>query len=301
MPHNEINLEDYEEIIDPVVEHLAICHKAQGYSANNWGDKPLMLKSKANNIVVQELRKALKQVRVELSMQEFLRKFFSLWEEDAATLAKILGFDIEGSEWVEEYADEKAEMVTLLKSVKSEEDFFELEPETQDRILDLQVKFEKSLLSDKSSEGALSEVNSVNLTEENKEKPMSENTNIDVVALQKQLEDLKAQNDLLMEQRKEDQLLSKSKGLSFVEDHSVVVDMLKSLSEESVDSVFELLEKAGSKINELEDKVAELEKSLEDKESEGDIMNKSFSIPSGNNSEDYDMVGNIANHYTKKD
>jgi hypothetical protein len=67
------------------------------------------------------------EVTVSLSMKDFLKKFFDLWEEDAATLAGVLGYDSsvydnylneDGSYMSdEEYINSKIESVRLLKGI----------------------------------------------------------------------------------------------------------------------------------------------------------------------------------------
>lgn len=74
---------------------IALCHIDQGYSAN-LRPASLLMKSdiKPENITV-DLIKTLQQVTVTMSFEEFLSRFFYMWEDDARLLAKLLGFQTE--------------------------------------------------------------------------------------------------------------------------------------------------------------------------------------------------------------
>jgi hypothetical protein len=88
-------LEKYEEIVDVSFDHegahLASTHTLQGGASNGW-NTALILKA---DDVDQDLVKALEQVEVKLSMEEFLRKFFDMWSGDAELLTTILGMETE--------------------------------------------------------------------------------------------------------------------------------------------------------------------------------------------------------------
>ncbi len=45
--------------------------------------------------ITEDVIKALQQVTVSMSFEEFLRKFFYMWSDDAELLAKLLGFETE--------------------------------------------------------------------------------------------------------------------------------------------------------------------------------------------------------------
>lgn len=95
------NLKNHTEIVDITFDHdgshVALCHKEQGYSANLWGEKPLILKSDLNldNVTNLNIMKALEQVTITTTLEDVLDKYFDLWGFDAALLAKVLGFDTE--------------------------------------------------------------------------------------------------------------------------------------------------------------------------------------------------------------
>lgn len=109
----------------------------QGGPANN---RTILLCKSSNQLEETiELKKALEQVVVTLSMEEFLKRFFYLWEEDATLLTKLLGFETE-----DEYD----------LSVDAEEDKKELEKETAD----LNEKLSQFKLMKSMNEGTVTEI-----------------------------------------------------------------------------------------------------------------------------------------------
>ena len=69
--------------------HLALVHKAQGGSANGY--KTLVMKS-VDNRSPEFIEKA-SQVKVTLSLPDFLEKFFHVWGDDAELLATLFGYE----------------------------------------------------------------------------------------------------------------------------------------------------------------------------------------------------------------
>lgn len=108
-----------------------------GHAAN--GFQTIILKATNQPEETIELKKALEQVVVTLSMEEFLKRFFYLWEEDATLLTKLLGFETE-----DEYE----------LSVDAEEDKKELEKETAD----LNEKLSQFKLMKSMNEGTVTEI-----------------------------------------------------------------------------------------------------------------------------------------------
>lgn len=51
---------------------------------------------------IVEVNKALEQITLKLSMEEFLRKFFDMWSSDAEVLTKLLGFETEHEAYMKE-------------------------------------------------------------------------------------------------------------------------------------------------------------------------------------------------------
>ena len=71
--------------------HLALVHKDQGGSANGYST----LVMKATGKYSDEFLQKAAQVQVTLSFEEFLQRFFYMWEEDAKVLATMLGLQSE--------------------------------------------------------------------------------------------------------------------------------------------------------------------------------------------------------------
>jgi hypothetical protein len=68
--------------------HLALVHKDQGGAANGYST--LVMKS-AKDFTPEIIHK-MQQVRVTMELDDFLEKFFGLWEDDAAVLAAMMGY-----------------------------------------------------------------------------------------------------------------------------------------------------------------------------------------------------------------
>ena len=115
---------------------IALTHKDQGYSANNR-HVSLLTKSEVDpSKLTVDIIKSLEQVQLNISMEEYLRRFFHLWSSDAELLTKVLGMKTEfeqsiddnppaddswQAEWNErhqEYLDEQLSSVTLIKKAK---------------------------------------------------------------------------------------------------------------------------------------------------------------------------------------
>lgn len=80
--------------------HLALVHKAQGGAANGY--KTLVMKS-VDNRSPEFIEKA-SQVKVTLSLPDFLEKFFHVWGEDAELLATMFGYEPSEDESDDEYS-----------------------------------------------------------------------------------------------------------------------------------------------------------------------------------------------------
>lgn len=68
--------------------HLALVHKEQGGAANGYST--LIMKSAAN--FSEEFIQKVQQIRVTMELDDFLSKFFGLWEDDAKVLAAMFGY-----------------------------------------------------------------------------------------------------------------------------------------------------------------------------------------------------------------
>jgi multidrug efflux pump subunit AcrB len=141
--------------------HVALVSKDQGGSACGYS----VLVTKSTNSGIQptdvvKVQKALEQITVTMSMEEFLRKFFDMWSSDAETLTKLLGFETEFEankaeressdgeyDWEKEHEKwitERVAQFTIMKSLSenpnqtiSDEDFI--------AITTIQSQIEKSL------------------------------------------------------------------------------------------------------------------------------------------------------------
>lgn len=141
---------------DKKTPHLAVTHKLQGYSANGRPDA-LLLKAKDGVVEDSEVIKALTQVKVELSMEEFLQRFFGMYWDDAELLTKLLGFETEyeynkkvnaGQDAhvdVESWLNTKLDRFELMKSAFENNDFSDFDVTDYYEVTLLQKQFEESL------------------------------------------------------------------------------------------------------------------------------------------------------------
>lgn len=117
---------------------IALTHVDQGYSANNR-EVSLLMKSDIDPAkLTVEVVKNLEQIQLKISMEEFLRKFFDMWYDDAELLTKLLGFQTQleydaekeqDDEWLQdwnkrhqEYLDDKLESIAIINKAKSGEE-----------------------------------------------------------------------------------------------------------------------------------------------------------------------------------
>lgn len=135
---------------------IALCHEAQGFSANKRPISLLMKSDLEPEQLTDDIVKVLRQVTVDLSFEEYLMRFFGLWSWDAKKLAALLGFEIEeeafarehpDSEWaqadaemVREWLEEVNSTVTLHKAAQEGKDLTLIE---QYELLKAQQKFEE--------------------------------------------------------------------------------------------------------------------------------------------------------------
>lgn len=133
---------------------IALCHKLQGYGANNRPVSLLMKSELSPDQLTKDVIKALRQVTLEISFEEYLRRFFDMWSCDAENLAFILGFKTEWEEYLEqcepeqvdnyrEFMEERLSYITLLKAANEGKTDFTLEEEYE--LIKAQQQFEKAL------------------------------------------------------------------------------------------------------------------------------------------------------------
>lgn len=100
--------------------HLALTSKSNGPA--NGMDVALVMK---NTNFSPEFIQKIQEVQVTLSLPEFLRRFFSVYYEDAEVLARFLGYvpPESSDEWnYEDYIQEKVDSFTILKSLNDTQD-----------------------------------------------------------------------------------------------------------------------------------------------------------------------------------
>jgi hypothetical protein len=102
--------------------HVALTSKSQGGPANTH-DYALVLKS---NKFSEEFVEKMQQVRVTMELPDFLRKFFSMYGDDAELLARMMGYEkpeseeySEPMESYEDYIQSKLEAFEILKSANT--------------------------------------------------------------------------------------------------------------------------------------------------------------------------------------
>lgn len=133
---------------------IALCHKLQGYGANNRPVSLLMKSELSPDQLTEDVIKALRQVTLEISFEEYLRRFFDMWSCDAENLAFILGFKTEWEEYLEQcepeqlddyrkFMEERLSYITLLKAANEGKTDFTLEEEYE--LIKAQQQFEKAL------------------------------------------------------------------------------------------------------------------------------------------------------------
>jgi len=98
--------------------HIALVSKQQGGPASG-ADYALVMKAKGFS---QEFIEKVQQVRVTMELPDFLRKFFSLYGEDAEILARMMGYEYpeseekEVAESYEDYIESRMEAFEIIKA-----------------------------------------------------------------------------------------------------------------------------------------------------------------------------------------
>ena len=250
---------------DGYAPHLAYTTPASGGAATGL-NKPLLLKADTPAITPEslELMKAAKEIRIELSMEEFLRKFMGMYWDDANILAGILGYESyynESKEVAKEAIESELDGFTLLKSLKTEADFYSLELESQLKVLKVQQDFETALEGTQSEERSLTKnkvpLNNKTLNGDNMPDTLKvEDLVKSVQSLEDALQIEKSAREALEakeDSRLENAFIKKAKDLGFVEDPEKFGKLLKSMeSEGDALEVLEVLEKASEAITKAE-------------------------------------------------
>lgn len=211
---------------------IALTHVDQGYSANQRPVSLLMKSDIAPDLLTVDVVKALRQVSVELSMEEFLRRFFNMWSDDAQLLAKLLGYETELEDSAEENPDDvwlqqynasvqamlegELNYITLLKSAQAgteltlpeQFDLLKAQQAFEQGASLHEIEFEKAnepvkpVTTDSAVSGELSSGNPTVHTQE--EPPVTTQT-VDVTKSQEYLDLLKANEELKAKAAKVDE------------------------------------------------------------------------------------------------
>lgn len=132
--------------------HVALVGKHQGGPANGY----TTLITKSTEGIPQTFVEKADMVRVTMTIQEFLRRFFGMYYEDAEILARILGYDTEMSDeeipdTYEDYIQSKVDSVEVMKSLFKAEDMTkalsEVSEEQFEALLNDQLMIEKAMSS----------------------------------------------------------------------------------------------------------------------------------------------------------
>lgn len=208
---------------------IALTHKDQGGPANGRSVSLLMKSDLAPELLNENIIKSLRQVAVEVSMEEFLRRFFDMWSSDAELLAKLLGYETEleyevsqnpSDEWLQDYnervqerLEEKMQSITLLKSayegkelsLAEQYDLIKAQQAFEMGATGLGLTFTKASKVEKSAKTDSGESSSgAPIVDNTKETPVE--TTVDVTKsqeyldLMKSVEDLKKANEALTAQ-----------------------------------------------------------------------------------------------------
>ena len=131
--------------------HVALTSKSQGGPANTH-DYALVLKA---NKFSEEFVQKMQQVRVTMELPDFLRKFFSVYYEDAEVLARMMGYEkpevTEEAKTAdyEDYIQSKLEAFEILKSANDADSLSEVLSELDETeylaMLNDQERLEKAL------------------------------------------------------------------------------------------------------------------------------------------------------------
>jgi hypothetical protein len=194
--------------------------------------------------------KALEQVTVKMSMEEFLRKFFDMWHSDAEMLTKLLGFETEWEAFEKEingevttqqgFLEERLESFSIMKSLY-DSDVQEIASSDYINIVKTQELFEQTPTKPEKEE---------NMTDKVIEKTEGDEVSIsksEFADLKKSLDALQKHNDVLVTEREatiEKALAGRVDEFSFVEDKEGLVALVKQMDDEAQEVIFSTLTKA---------------------------------------------------------
>lgn len=133
--------------------HVALVGKHQGGPANGY----TTLITKATEGIPETFLAKADMVRVTMTIQEFLRRFFGIYYEDAEILARILGYDTDENEdempdSYEEYIQSKIDSVEVMKTLFKAEDMTKALSEVTEEQFETLLKDQKLIEELMSSE-----------------------------------------------------------------------------------------------------------------------------------------------------
>lgn len=152
-----VDLEKHEEITDITFNHegahLAAVHILQ-QPANGCPDA-LIFKADETD---EELTKALEQIQITMSMEEYLRKFMHMYYDDAQMLTMMMGMMTEDEYYEKEYEDkdmksyleERMDKIKILDGsmeMMEKSSFKELDEDTREAATDVLTQLFKALAS----------------------------------------------------------------------------------------------------------------------------------------------------------
>ena len=190
------------------------CVSLVGPSLGNAANGFKTLVIKASNPVEEtiEVKKALEQITLKLSMEEFLRKFFDMWSDDAEVLTKLLGFETEHEAYVKASKERK----------DSEDDY------------DWEAEHTKWL------ESRLSQFTIMKSMNEGKVENITKSAFNDIVALQQSIETALTEHLNTKEKQMEELELAKSALSAKEAELATQVDLVKSLEAKVTELVSQL-------------------------------------------------------------
>lgn len=132
--------------------HIAYTLSQNGGAASGMNES-FLLKAEDTE-VTEELFKALEQVQVSMSFEDFLTKYMNMYSSDAEMLAMMMGFETEreyydkmyeGDDCYKDYLEDKVGMFDIMRS-KSEDPKLDINLEDQMKILQVRKSFEVALI-----------------------------------------------------------------------------------------------------------------------------------------------------------
>ena len=258
--------------------HIALVGLAQGGPANG-ADYALVLKGEKKRS--QDFIEKSTKIQVEMTIEEYLERFYNIWGSDATVLAKIFGFDAGDSEeaWdYEQWIEERVESVKILKALKDSDNIVEyLDNLDEDSVLSFlrdQETFEKSLKDFESNKGVdnsavtkVEKVEPVGSKKVNKGKKMTQEVETieksKYEAIEKQMQDQKvelekARLELQELQKQKAEAINKARTESLesvlknADDAVAIMKAFGSADAESFDAVVAVLKKQADLLEQSE-------------------------------------------------